>query len=90
MKAFRYTEGFKYVPTIEITRRGLGKNCLGLCRRSGKIIIHPDQPPREFFDTAVHELLHRYQPDMSEARVSALATFIVGDLWALGFRRVIL
>lgn len=61
---------------------------LGLCHPNGRIEIDPRQKPREYFETLVHELLHREYPCLSEDAVEGGAINIVNSLWGQGYRKV--
>lgn len=52
--------------------------------------IHLDErlKSKEYFLTAIHELLHIHQPKMTEKQVSSLSIKLCNDLWDLKFRRV--
>lgn len=53
-------------------------------------IIFLDERLRGFglLDTAIHEILHCQQPDLSEESVNANAFEMADLLWKLGFRMV--
>ncbi len=71
----------------KITERKL-KDLLGVCRPNGEIEIDPRQPPREFLETLLHELLHRQFPMLSEDAVEVAATEMKDAVWEMGYRRI--
>lgn len=51
------------------------------------ITIVQDQTPKQFLDTAVHEMMHASFPEMSEEDVTRSSQDIARLLWRLGYRR---
>lgn len=73
---------------VEIIERKLGREkALGQAWND-LVEIDPRQDPKEYLDTAIHELLHIAQPELSESKVVQISRLISSKLWKLGFRRI--
>ena len=77
---------------ITVTEKKLGRE-----RASGiavcgdmSIKVDPRQPPKEYMDTVIHELLHVMprSREWSEKEVCHAAGILTHFLWKLGYRRI--
>ena len=76
------------VKKVKIIERKLGRErALGQAW-DDLVEIDPRQDSKEYLDTAIHELLHVAQPDLSETSVIRVSRLISSALWKLGFRRI--
>lgn len=50
--------------------------------------IDPNQHPKDYLDTYIHETLHILFPEWEEEEVFDLATFLAENLWEHGYRRI--
>lgn len=74
----------------KVIHRKLGKEKAdGLAFQEDKE-IHIDErlKSKDYFLTALHELLHIHAPKLSEKQVISLSTKLCDDLWSMKFRRV--
>lgn len=73
---------------IKVQERKL-RNYLGYAYPSKNLIeLDPDQKPRQYLDTLIHEILHIMYPDDSETKISRNASTITHHIWKKGYRRV--
>lgn len=73
------------IPVYEMPLR----DCYGHAWPSERVIaIDPDQSPKEYLDTLIHELYHVADPDASEEKVIKVANMLAENLWRHKFRRV--
>lgn len=73
---------------VKIIERKLGREkALGQAW-DDLVEIDPRQCSKEYMDTAIHELLHIAQPELSESKVVRVSRLISSKLWKLGFRRI--
>ena len=76
---------------MEIVERKLGREkALGQITEDNLIEIDPRQGAYEYLDTAVHELIHKHFPELTEKQVEAKSKRISKSLWKIGYRKVIL
>lgn len=73
---------------IRIRFRKLGREkALGLAHKDARLIeLDPTQRGFDLLDSAIHEILHCQQPDLSEETVAANATEMADLLWKMGYR----
>lgn len=73
---------------IRIVFRKLGREkAFGLAHKDPRLIeLDPRQNGFELLDSAIHEILHVQQPDLSEETVTANATEMADLLWKMGYR----
>lgn len=83
----QYPSQVKMDTSIHIAKPPSNPRWLGSCQPNGRIYINPSQGAESFLDTAIHELLHRYFPWLSEDMVTLVANDMRIDLWSLGYRR---
>lgn len=50
--------------------------------------VDPNQKPRQYLDTLIHEILHVMYPDDSETKISRNASTITHHIWKKGYRRI--
>ena len=73
---------------VEIIERKLGREkALGQAW-DDLVEIDPRQCSKEYLATAIHELLHIAQPELSESKIIRVSRLISSKLWKLGFRRI--
>ena len=51
--------------------------------------VDPNQPPKEYLDTVVHEVLHHALQTLSERRINTVSRTISRTLWKMGYRKVV-
>lgn len=75
---------------IRIKVKKLGRQkAAGLAFQSDRLIYLDSRLTGfELFDTAIHEIIHCQQPDLSEESVTAFATEMADLLWKIGYRLV--
>ena len=76
---------------IRNKRRKLGRHrALGLAHPDGLIEIDPRQPPKEYMDTLIHELLHQVRASSywDEEATTKVANSLSHHLWEQGYRRM--
>lgn len=85
MEAIHYI----YSMAIKIVHRKLGKERADGIAYQDDNEIHIDErlKKKDYFLTVVHELLHMYFPDLSEASVDKISRKMCSELWRLKFRR---
>jgi len=73
---------------IKVQERRLNKY-LGYAYPEHNLVeITPNQRPRQYLDTLIHELLHVMYPEDSETKISRNASTITHHIWKKGYRRV--
>lgn len=74
----------------KIEHKKIGRHhAVGLAyKKENLIVIDERQKGKDYLDTAIHELLHIYLPNMLEAEVNQLANNLTESLWDLKIRRV--
>ena len=85
------SEGSKRPFKIRVQERKLGRRkALGMAHPDGLVEIDPRQPPRDYLDTLIHELLHQAKPSSywDEEAIWETAAILAEHLWAAGYRRV--
>ena len=76
-------------PTVKEHRLLGRERAVGLCwQGEGLIEIDPRLSSKSALDTFIHEMLHHYAPEWSEAKVTRTATSMAQILWKHRFRRV--
>lgn len=53
-----------------------------------EVEIEKNQPPKEYLNTLVHEMLHCLLPDLSEKQTSKMANIMADEIWRKRFRRL--
>lgn len=73
---------------IKVRERRL-KRYLGYAYPDKSLIeITPNQRPRQYLDTLIHEILHVMYPDDSETKIARNASTITHHIWKKGYRRL--
>jgi hypothetical protein len=52
------------------------------------IVLEKIQPPREYLNTLIHEMIHCILPDLSEKSVIKMSNIMSDIIWKQRFRRV--
>jgi len=75
---------------IKVIDKKLGRQkAVGQAYTDAKIIeIDPRQTSKNYLDTLIHELLHVYNPEWSETKVSKTANEITDIIWKKNYRRI--
>ena len=78
------------VDKIKVIDKKLGRqNAVGQAYTDSKVIeIDPRQTSKNYLDTLIHELLHVYNPEWSETKVSKTATEMTQIIWTKNYRRI--
>tara|TARA_B100000959_G_C14769991_1_gene537085 strand:- start:522 stop:815 length:294 start_codon:yes stop_codon:yes gene_type:complete len=78
------------VNKIKVIDKKLGRQkAVGQAYTDAKVIeIDPRQTSRNYLDTLIHELLHVYNPEWSENKVSKTANEITDIIWKKNYRRI--
>jgi len=72
---------------IKVQERRLNKYLGYAYPEENLVEITPNQKPRQYLDTLIHELLHIMYPDDSETKISRNASTITHHIWKKGYRR---
>ena len=65
------------------------ERCVGTAEFATLIIqIDPRQNSKSYLDTLIHEMLHLYNPQWSETRVSETANEMTRVIWDANYRRL--
>ena len=77
---------------IKIVEKNLGRErAAGQYHEDLKLVeIDPRQNAKEYYNTAIHELLHHACPYMAEGEVDRVAEVLRDELWKLNYRKVVL
>ena len=75
---------------IKVIDIKLGRQkAVGQAYTDSKVIeIDPRQTSKNYLDTLIHELLHVYNPEWSETKVSKTATEMTQIIWTKNYRRI--
>ena len=75
---------------IKVIDKKLGRqHAVGQAYADAKVIeIDPRQTSKNYLDTLIHELLHVYNPDWSETKISKTATEMTQIIWKKNYRRI--
>ena len=75
---------------IKVIDKKLGRQkAVGQAYADAKVIeIDPRQTSRNYLDTLIHELLHVYNPEWSETKVSKTANEMTDIIWKKNYRRI--
>jgi predicted metalloprotease with PDZ domain len=78
------------VNKIKVIDKKLGRQrAVGLAWSDAKIIeIDPRQTSKNYLDTLIHELLHVYNPEWSETKVTKTANEMTTIIWKKNYRRI--
>lgn len=72
---------------IKVRERKLRKYLGYAYTDDGMVDIDPNQTPRQYLDTLIHEILHILYPKDSETRISRNASTITHHIWKKNYRR---
>lgn len=73
---------------VSVIHKRIGQHWGMYDRKNRRIIIHPDQAPKEMLDTLLHEGLHHVFPDMSEREVRRSSRMLSTLVWGQNYRKV--
>lgn len=75
---------------IKVVDKLLGRQkAVGQAYTDAKIIeIDPRQRSKKYLDTLIHEMLHVYNPDWSETKVTKTANEMTEIIWNKNYRRI--
>ena len=78
------------VNKIKVIDKKLGRQkAVGQAYSDARVIeIDPRQTSKNYLDTLIHELLHVYNPEWSENKVSKTANEITDIIWKKNYRRI--
>ena len=78
------------VNKIKVIDKKLGRQkAVGQAYTDAKVIeIDPRQTSKNYLDTLIHELLHVYNPEWSETKVSKTANEMTDIIWKKNYRRI--
>lgn len=78
---------------IRVTEEKLGRQkALGMVddppyKKTIKIKIDPRLNELHKLDTLVHELIHLFDPEISETKVRKMGTYLAKGIWKQGYRK---
>ena len=75
---------------IKVIDKKLGRqHAVGQAYSDARVIeIDPRQRSKAYLDTLIHELLHVYNPDWSETKVTKTANEMTEIIWKKNYRRI--
>lgn len=73
---------------IKVRERKLRKYLGYAYTDDGMVDIDPNQTPRQYLDTLIHEILHILYPKDSETKISRNANTITHHIWKKNYRRL--
>jgi len=65
------------------------EKALGQAWADGLIEISPDQSPKSYLTTLIHEKNHLLHPTWPERKITIISNAMVDLLWDMNYRRVI-
>ena len=82
--------GKQYKKNIKVIERPLGREkALGLAWvGENKIEIDGRLKSKQYLNTLIHEMLHVYNPDWSESKVTKTANEMTDIIWSKNYRRI--
>jgi hypothetical protein len=72
---------------IKVRERKLRKYLGYAYLNEDTVEIDPNQTPRQYLDTLIHEILHILYPKDSETKISRNASTITHHIWKKNYRR---
>lgn len=72
---------------IKVRERKLRKYLGYAYLNEDTVEIDPNQTPRQYLDTLIHEILHILYPEDSETKISRNASTITHHIWKKNYRR---
>ena len=75
---------------IKVIDKKLGRQkAVGQAYSDARVIeIDPRQRSKNYLDTLIHEMLHVYNPEWSENKVSKTANEMTDIIWKKNYRRI--
>ena len=75
---------------IKVIDKKLGRQkAVGQAYTDARVIeVDPRQRSKSYLDTLIHEMLHVYNPDWSESKVSKTANEMTDIIWSKNYRRI--
>lgn len=73
---------------IKVRERKLRKYLGYAYLNEDTVEIDPNQTPRQYLDTLIHEILHILYPKDSETKISRNASTITHHIWKKNYRRL--
>ena len=75
---------------IKVIDKKLGRQkAVGQAYTDARVIeVDPRQRSKNYLDTLIHEMLHVYNPEWSESKVSKTANEMTDIIWSKNYRRI--
>ena len=75
---------------IKVIDKKLGRQkAVGQAYTDARVIeVDPRQRSKNYLDTLIHEMLHVYNPDWSESKVTKTANEMTDIIWSKNYRRI--
>jgi len=75
---------------IKVIDKKLGRQkAVGQAYTDARVIeVDPRQRSKNYLDTLIHEMLHVYNPDWSENKVTKTANEMTDIIWQKNYRRI--
>ena len=75
---------------IKVIDKKLGRQkAVGQAYTDARVIeVDPRQRSKSYLDTLIHEMLHVYNPDWSESKVTKTANEMTNIIWSKNYRRI--
>ena len=75
---------------IKVIDKKLGRQKpVGQAYTDARVIeVDPRQRSKSYLDTLIHEMLHVYNPDWSESKVTKTANEMTDIIWSKNYRRI--
>ena len=75
---------------IKVIDKKLGRQkAVGQAYTDARVIeVDPRQRSKSYLDTLIHEMLHVYNPDWSESKVTKTANEMTDIIWSKNYRRI--
>ena len=75
---------------IKVIDKKLGRQkAVGQAYTDARIIeVDPRQRSKNYLDTLIHEMLHVYNPEWSETKVTKTANEMTDIIWQKNYRRI--
>lgn len=75
---------------IKVIDKKLGRQkAVGQAYTDARVIeVDPRQRSKSYLDTLIHEMLHVYNPEWSESKVTKTANEMTDIIWSKNYRRI--
>ena len=75
---------------IKVIDKKLGRQkAVGQAYTDARVIeVDPRQKSKNYLDTLIHEMLHVYNPEWSETKVTKTANEMTDIIWSKNYRRI--